>query len=311
MAKPNKAWKSKRSLWLTRLGFLSLALLLWLLMELSQAEFNSVVEVPVRLDNQPQDQMIVNAPERIKVISRAEGVFAFRERFKEQDQLVLPFDEFESEGLHKFYLTKERFDAIARNYTSNSVDWELAVDTFWLEASNLQRKLVPVRVGIQASFKEPYYKYGKPVVEPDLVFIFGTAEELDTITSLRVPAWKGVDINEDIDFTWQVELSERLSSPTEEIHIHQTVVPYTEKELNVEIGMTNAGGVWTTVPRFVQLTCKVPLSEYGRLGPNQFEAQVMRLDHGDAQVPVRWTRVPDYVEIVDWTPRYVEIIQNK
>ncbi|NVK28412.1 MAG: hypothetical protein HWE14_10235 [Flavobacteriia bacterium] len=308
MATPNKKWKSKRSLWLSRLGFLMLSFFLWALLQLGQNKFRTTVEVPINLVDTPHDRMILDAPKSVSVVSKSGGLYALREMWRTQDPVRVSFKAFERSGASNLYLTPESFSEATLNDVPNHVEWLLA-DTLWIRTSTLQRKAIPVVARLDLQFKDPYYSYGSPLVNPDTLFLFGPPEVLDTMTVFRTPEFSQKEVEEDVVISWKVVTPEGIISPVEEIEIVQKVSTYTEKWVDVELNQVGSAFNWKPIPNKVSVKCRVPLDEYSRLQGSMIRAEVERILSGDAEVPVKFVHHPDFAEIVDWAPRYVEIIE--
>lgn len=311
MRNERKPWKSVRSLWLTRIGFLFVAFLLWALMELGQERFESRINVPVTLTQTPDDRLIVNPPEVVRVLSKAEGLYAFQERFREQTHIELPFDAFESDGVSRYYLTSERFGRLANSVIPSSVSWRLVGDTLWLETSTLQSKLVPVVANLKLEFETPFYAYGESSLSPDSIFIFGREEILDTLSGLYLQRFSEKNVNSPISYYAELEMPEGLTSPTDVIHVEQDVKQFTEKQLRVRLFSNHLEDHWRPSPNTIQVRCRVPLDAYQQLSDVDIRAEIQAVEGGNAVAPVVLTKVPQYVEVIDWSPQYVDLIQNQ
>lgn len=311
MRNERKPWKSVRSLWLTRVGFLMIAFLLWALMELGQERFESRISVPVKLVQTPDDRLIVNPPEWVRVLSKAEGLYAFQERFREQSELELPFDAFESDGRNRYYLTSERFNRLASSIIPSSVSWSLVGDTLWLETSSLTSKLVPVVANLDLQFENPYYAFSDPVLKPDSIFVFGKDEILDTLSAFRLQRYRQTNVNALITYYSSLEMPDGITSPTDVVQVEQDVRPFTEKNLEVRLFSNHPEGHWEPSPRQINVTCRVPLEYYSQLSDVDIRAEVRPVEGGSAVAPVLLTKVPSYVEIIDWSPHYVDLIQRQ
>ncbi|KAB2814599.1 YbbR-like domain-containing protein [Phaeocystidibacter luteus] len=308
MAAPNKKWKSKRALWLSRFGFLVLSFFLWSLLQLGQNKFRTTVEVPILLIDTPHDRMILDPPKTVSVVSKSGGLYALREMWKSQDQIELSFKAFERGGTTDLYLSPEAFSEATTDDVPGHVEWTLS-DTLWIHTSTLQRKALPVVARLDLQFEHPYYKHGAPEVNPDTIFLFGPPEVLDTMSVFKTPVFAMTGVEEDVNITWEIVAPEGVLSPVEELEIVQKVAPYTEKWVDVELNKVGSRLSWKPIPNKVSVKCRVPLDEYSRLQGSMIRAEVERILSGDAEVPVKFVHHPDFAEIVDWAPRYVEIIE--
>lgn len=310
MRNERKPWKSVRSQWLTRIGFLLIAFTLWALMELGQEKFESRISVPVQLVGTPNDRLIVNPPDVLRVLSKAEGLYAFQEKFREQRELELPFDAFEEGANGSYYLSNDRFAEVASAFLPSSVRWNL-VDTLWLETSSLNGKLVPVVSNLKLTFQEPFYQFGKPQLNPDSIFVFGREEILDTLEAIGLPRYIQTEVNHPISYYAELNLEKGITSTKDVVHVVQDVLPYTEKQLVLRLIVPDEELEYTASPNRVNIRVRVPMDGYEEVDELGFKAVVEPVEGGSAIAPVRVVRVPENVEIIDWSPHYVDLIKTR
>lgn len=311
MAKGNKKeWKSKRSLWLTRLAFLALSCFLWLLLELGSNRYTTTLEVPIHLVDLPRDEMVLKAPDVLRIKSKAAAIYSITGALKDRELISIPFSYLEREADNVYFLTTEGFTDAAAGDIPAYAEWQIMGDTVWITTSSLERKKVPLIPNHNLTYKEPYYAFGKPVLNPDSLFVFGPAELLDTLKSVRLPEYKETNVEEDVEYTWDVVLPERLLSSTRTVEVHQPIAQFTEKWIDVQLDVP-ATANWIAQPSMVSVRCRVPLSSYGGIRPKMFNATVTKRADGDAEAAIEWLKIPDDVELIDWTPRYVEIVQKR
>lgn len=310
LKKDKKAWKNRRSIWLTRLAFLLLSIFLWTLLKLSSSDLHAVVEVPVKLVDQPLNVMLVDPPTSMKVRYSGFGLSGLMERWKDQQEIELPFESFASAGDGRYFLSTDRFQNSVANRAPEGIAWNGLVDTLWIATGSLERVKLPVVSRLHLQFEAPYYKLGQPVISPDSIYIFGPKGILDTMQFYLLPVHSASNVNHQVNVEFPVELSQPLHSSTEQVRVIQEVAPTTEKWVEVELQNETFTNKWKAFPSVVRVRCRVAVEDYSRLHGALFKATYKRLIEGDAEVPVKWDHVPEFVEVLDWTPKYVELIEQ-
>ncbi len=307
----NKPWKSRRSLWLTRLGFLLLSAFFWFLVQLSDETHIQSLSVPVQLVNTPDDRIIVDAPTHIKVHSEASGIQALRQYWSGPQSVVLSFDAFRRRGNDEYILLNDAFEEEVNSQISNSVHWELKEDSLLLHTSSLQRKKLAVIPNLDLTYEAPYFSEGNSIVRPDSIFVFGPPDVLDTLVSIETPTFKQRNVQDDLQYRWEIILPDGLRSPTSTVLIEQRISAHTEKWIEVELRAPNTSRSWRPVPSVVQVKCRVPIRIYDDIRGNMFQAEIDKSENGNPLVGLQWTHIPEYVQILDWTPHYFEIIETR
>lgn len=308
--KDKTPWKSRRSLWLTRLGFLVLSAFLWLLLQLGDSMYTQEFTVPVQLEKTPRDRMLLQRPSAILIRSEAPGINALRQMWSEPDPITLDFDAFEEREDDVFILTDNAFQNEVGPQISSRVRWKLADDSLVIKTSSLQRKKIAIKAHLELSFEPPYFAQGQPIVTPDSIYVFGAPEIMDSLRVIHVPTFAADDVKDDVSYQWNPELPGELSSLTEVVEIVQRVNAFTEKWVEVPIRLPNQRRTWRPVPEHVRVRCRVPLESHDRLQGSMFKVVINKSEYGSALVPLKWEHIPDFVEVLDWQPHYFEIIES-
>ncbi|GGH73264.1 YbbR-like domain-containing protein [Phaeocystidibacter marisrubri] len=306
-----KDWKNKRSIWLTRLVFLLLSAFIWGLLKLGNSNIQTTITVPLKLMDVPQDIMFVEPLNEVDVRISAPALYAFREEWTEQDSVRISFNRFTAYDDQHYYLKSASFIQATQNYQPGSVDWIRLADTTWVNTSSLAKVKIELRADFDLDFIPPYYRYKKPILTPDSIYVFGPSEVLDTLRYWKLPTITQSAVDGDVNRILPVNLPVGLQSSTKSVAVQQRVEESTVKWVEVSLNNSDYTTKWKAVPEVVNVKCRVPVSDFGRLHGGLFSASYMRLEKGDAVVPIRWNHVPDFVEVLDWSPKYVELIEQR
>lgn len=306
-----KEWKNKRSIWLTRLAFLLLSAFIWGLLKLGNSNFQTTITVPLKLMDVPQDIMFVQPLNEVNVRISAPALYAFKEEWTDQDSVRISFNRFTAFDEERYFLKSSSFIQAAQNYVSGNVEWLRLADSTWVNTSSLAKVKVELRANFDLDFIPPYYSFKEPTLTPDSIYVFGPSEVLDTLRYLTLPKVSQTSVESDVNRILPVKLPQGLQSSTKSVAIQQRVEPSTVKWVEVALDNSDYTTKWKAAPEIVNVQCRVPVSDFSRLHGGLFSASYMRLDKGDAVVPIRWNHVPDFVEVLDWSPKYVELIEQR
>lgn len=306
---PKKRLSAKRA-WLGRILFIALAGFIWMLLQVAERKFNYQIAVPVELTDVPADLLIITRPDSVLLEVNAAGLYGWRQSWREQDVKRLSFEDFQPTTGGRFFISSRRMLAEWSLPSEGAVAWSALEDTLWVKTSVLERVKLPVESKIKVTYSPPYFGYGKRSIRPDSLFVFGPAEVLDTLRSIPTEVVVKTDVRQSFSTVVALRLPPSTHSSTREVTVSQEVRVFTEKWVEVPLQISGNRGAWKPEPGFVRVKCRVALEDYQRLNGDVFVATYKRNIEGDAESPIEWTHVPGYVELLDWQPKYVEIIER-
>jgi hypothetical protein len=174
----------------------------------------------------------------------------------------------------------------------------------------LQRKKVPVQLRLQWSFDSEYGPAGRPVLEPDSVWLSGPVSALDTVQVCVTEELVFSGLRESLSGTaaLKVPLEGQLRAEPASITYILAVDRLTERVFSIPI-QAPLPGRSLLIPDQVEVRFTVPLSQYDAIHANSFHAEI-QLNPNDSVagrwVDVRLSRIPEGVGQVSWHPRWVE-----
>ena len=172
------------------------------------------------------------------------------------------------------------------------------------------QKKVPVRLRSRWTFDPEYGPAGPPQLQPDSVWLSGPADVLDTLQvcptewvvlrQLRQAASGRAALQLPSGATWRAEPAD--------VAYYQGVDRLTERVIHIPI-QPPLPGRSLLIPDQVEVRFTVPLSQYDAVLSNSFHAEVSTAlsdSLAGRWVDVQLSRIPEGVSRVSWHPRRVE-----
>lgn len=304
------------------LFFLIVSTVIWYLSKLSH-EYSTTLSYPVRYESLPKGKVLVGEPIRkIQLKVKAFGYTLLKCKMSaalspiEVDLSKHISQSFDGSKAKQFILTYRLRNSVAKQLGSDIFLEGLEPDTLFVELANVVEKKVIVQPIIEADFERQYMQSGSVIIDPDSITLSGPKSVLDTI---KVVKTKQVKFN---------KLNKKVEKKVSLIPIHQVVfshrnvkltVPvekYTEITIKVPVEIQNQPDSVKLmfIPKSIDVKCNVVLSKYFTLKPIMFKAYV---DYGlignsiNKKLKVSLTTIPEFVNLVDYNPKYVEYIIEK
>ena len=288
--------------------FLFLSILFWLSTELS-SEISFRKTLPVRFISSP-DRVIKN-PMPDELTARMEGKgwdLIFLKRFTAQNPFVFEVDS------NMLYLSKaDLLTALSQQLDDENIT--LSDVYFENQAIRQERKLVkkvPIVFAGELEFAPFHKMLGEVGFFPDSVTLTGPESDLVHVENYPIVLQKLVNIQRDIKKT--VALKKPLHSyilldpPAVEMNLHTEQM--TQKTLTIPVTVANPGQeAITIIPRDIQISFLIGLSEFSAVAESDFSAQIFLPDEiiPNQQYAVSIVKKPTGVVIQEMTPAYVDV----
>lgn len=217
-----------------------------------------------------------------------------------------------------FVVFSSQIGFINRQFPSEKKVIAVSPDTLYFDFSRQTQRKVPVKVPTNISFKKQYGFVGATRTNPSMVTITGPTEDVANIEFLETDTIKGNLVFTDIRTVANINTNNRTNI-TIYPRMTELVIPVgelTEKIIEVPIKIIN-GAKYTsvrTVPSKVTLTIMVSLKDYSKWTASDFEATVDMQNWADQHIkslPVRITKVPEFVQVIKTEPQNVDFFVRK
>jgi len=306
------------------LFFLILSTIFWFLNELSK-DNTTLIAYPVKYNNIPANKVLVRElPKEFNLLVRAGGFSLLKHKLTGRlTPIVFDISHYSynissDTSTSKFFiLTSNSIARINQQFGSDLEVLDISPDTLVFEFDERYRKKVPVRSNIKVEFGKQYMPGGKIVSEPDSVTISGAGIVIDTIDFVETELQEFTEVEQDLQKNIGLIPIERVDFSTRKVMINVPVERFTEARFNVPLDVINIPDtlVLKTFPGTINVTCRVPLSEYDKLTVNLFRAvvdySVVESGNHTNKLKVKLTSAPDYVTNIQIYPISVEFIVEK
>ena len=231
--------KEKRPIF-TFLVFLLISTVLWLMVKLSETYTTQVV-FRLRIVDVPADKWMAADEQTAKLSMTADGFTTLRYRLiREPNRVVrlslaeVPY-RLENGTTYSFsslYVTEriaDYLDITAADLTMNDAKVYFNMDP-------LMSKVVPVVLRSDIHTQRQFGVYGIPILDPSSVTVYGPAEVIDTLRTVRTELLAKMNVSESFSATVPLDLyNGQLRSNETEVVAKVAVEKYTETDVKVPI----------------------------------------------------------------------------
>jgi len=305
------------------LFFLVLSTMFWFLNELSK-DSTTIITYPVKYNNIPGNKVLVKElPDEFNLLVQAPGFSLLKHKMVGRLTPIIfdishySYNIFSDGSSSKFFiLTSSSLARVNQQFGSDLKVLDISPDTLVFEFDERIRKKVPVKINIDVEFGQQYMIGGPITSQPDSVIISGPGVVIDTIEWVETQSQKFTLIDQDIRKNISLVPIENVDFSTRKVFIKVPVERFTEARFSVPVNVVNIPDTLKlkTFPGSINVTCRVPLSDYDKLTVNLFRAivdySVVDGNYSN-KIKVRLSSVPEYVTNIQIYPISVEFIVEK
>lgn len=292
--------------------FTILSSLLWLIIKLSD-EYTETEPFAILYTDVPPEMTIPNENHSIDATVTTTGFKLLRYYIKPKRNRIVEISlneinykksSFETYSYSSRYLEEK----IAEFIDSKSTDVQLNDETQYFVMSKLVSKRVKIKPQTNIEFERQYSYYGEPVAFPDSATIYGTINEIEKINTIQTELISRKKVNQTIETTAKIELSEGISCDLNEVNVLVNVEKYTEAA--IEIPITLPDGVNLHLyPNKVKIRYKVAMKDYAIINNLSFKATIDPEDiYINETLPVKMAQSPNSIQIIKIDPEEIEYI---
>lgn len=305
----------RNSLFLRKTGgfavFVSLAALLWLMIQLS-ATYNEVVPVQIKIKDIPTGKIIKNDGLVINAAVKCSGFRLCRYYLLPKDARYIEISLDETDYF-------ENFDS---TYSLDEEDIEKAIGSFMgidaedvfidseeiaVEVGILDERKVPLVPDITLKLEPQYCVYGTPVASQDSIVIYGDKSIIEDIDEIKTVAKTYEDVSDDIFDHLEIDLNKLgVKSALEGIDISIRVERFTEYSVDIPILNTLKNTV--ILPDKVNIRYFVAMKDFTAVNAAAFLVELDTACISDGKIPVAVRHQPEHTKIMSIKPEIVEYI---
>jgi hypothetical protein len=305
------------------LFFLLLSILLWLLTVLNK-DYNTILSYPVRYTKIPRELVLLNdATERLVLDIQARGFTLLRLKMQSKlSPLTLDVNSFSLQSVPGespiilYLVTDLIIDKLQQQLTSDIKIKSVVPDTLLLLLTDKFSKKVPVKLDLDLEFERQYMQVGKLEVIPDSITISGPDKIIDTINFIISKHENITGLKKNVTIDLDLLLPDKLESSTMEVSVNIPVDKFTEGSVKVPIEVINIPDslFLRAFPANVEIKYRVGLNDYKKVNEHMFMAV---LDYSAKEssignkLDVQLVKVPEFVQVTNFSPKSVEYIIEK
>lgn len=306
--------KKDKSKFLTFLFFLLISSLLWFLIKLTKDYTTQTVFTVVYTDV-PVNKWVANTDQRVNLSFSADGFVTLRHNLVREPNRVVEVSleevPYRLEGGNTYsygsqYVAERVADWLGVPAGSVTVN----DDKQYFNMEDLQQKDLLVQVPLDVKTQRQFQVYGAPLVEPDVITVYGPKSVLDTMEAVVTEPFVATAANTDLVRDLAVDYcggAVKGAEPT--VRVTVQVEQYTETVVQVPVTVTDSLQV-RFFPETMAVKCMVPIRDFASLSPAAFLvlADTAQLHLRQPLLDIRLVRVPEHVEVVKAEPDQVEYL---
>jgi YbbR domain-containing protein len=305
------------------LFFLLLSILLWFLTALNK-DYNTILSLPVRYTRIPRELVLMNkATERLVLDIQARGFTLLRLKMQSKlSPLALDVNSFSLQSVPGespivlYLVTDLIIDKLQQQLTSDIRIKSVVPDTLILLLTDKFTKKVPVKLDLDLEFERQYMQVGKLKITPDSVIVSGPDMIIDTFQFVITKHEKLTGLKKNVTVDLDLLPADKLEYSAEEVAVNIPVEKFTEGSVKVPIEVINIPDslFLRAFPANVEVTYRVGLSDYKKVNEHMFMAV---LDYSAKEssignkLDVQLVKVPEFVQVTNFSPKSVEYIIDK
>lgn len=303
--------------------FVLFATIIWFLNTLNQ-EYNTDIKLPVTYYNMPQGKVnISNLPEEFNVSVKAYGYDIMKYQLKKNfipSKLDIGSSKFTpllKNDTNKYYiLTNELVNQIENEFNGKMKVEYIKPDTLYFNFTDISLKKVPVTVNADITPESQYIFKEDIKIDPDSVTIEGPLAIIDTIQSVETSFFELKSLSENTIYNAKISEIEYTEIIPSSVDLYVDIEEYTEVRFKIPIEKMNvADSVYLHLfPNYVNIVCKVGLSNYNNVKGSDFKVIVDYYSIFEKEGSKLYTQLINYPEAVyeyHYTPEFVDYIIEK
>jgi len=280
------------------LFFFLVSLLLWVLSQLSKTYYYTL-KVPVVYYNFPADTYSdISNTDTLLVKIKGSGYQIIGLKLKKK---ILKFDVKKHDLIHK----KTWIPETLKNQIQHEITGEantilnIAPDTIFFKENNWYKKKLLIRPQVEITYKPGYKNTEKYSLLPAFVWVFGSKENLDTLSYINTQKYHFNKVRLDIDKDLELLIPSDVKSNLKKTHFHLPVDQFLEDTLTLPVRIVNFPKNQKIIifPDKAQLKYKLFSKDYKRLNPDDFKLVV---DYNKKiKIKDEWRLVPQLIKHPD------------
>lgn len=297
---------------------LAISLLMWLFIELMK-DYTDEVKYNISFINPPKDLVFTNSDDTLISIGlKAQGFellvakYAHRNRTLEIDLSSLKFHR-AGDGFTAFLTSSRIIEQLSGQIRFEKEITSVRPDTLFFRFSEIVRKQVPILIDVSYSINTQYDISDSITFYPKYVTVSSIKEIIDTLSFVKTQKLNLQEIDSSVKMKvalFKGSSSRLIKFSSDSVTIQLNIDKVTEAGFVIPVSIVGNGENVKIFPDKVEITCRVPLSEYPHIEKMDFAAEVEfnPTMKGQKKLPVKLVKIPEKVRVLKIVPEEVEFI---
>mgnify|MGYP006935312648 CR=1 FL=1 len=294
---------------------LGISAFLWLLIKLSK-EYEVTIDFPVIYNNLPKNQILSNQPDSVITVRLSDYGFDLiglrtlgfiKPVYISVEQMNLKKYK---NGLEKRYiLTKNLSEELLKRAESAKYFQIINPDSLSLTFVNLATKKVKIDPVIEYSLA-PQFQLKNPIQTlPDSIDIFGSQKNINQIDFIKTTKRNYQNINQNIDDEIALDIPDKIATHLQTATIQISVEKFTEASMSIPISKYFIAKEELRIfPREILIKYAVSFENFNRVQAEDFKFTAVSDSLSDGKISIKLEQAPDYIRIIDFSPKMAEYI---
>ncbi len=303
--------------------FLLLSILFWFLTVLNK-DYDTILSYPLRYTRIPGELVLINdVTDRLDLDVQSRGFTLLRLKMQSRlSPLALDVNSFSLQSVPGespivlYLVTNLIVEKLQQQLTSEIRIKSVFPDTLMVQLSERYAKKLAIKLDLDLEFERQYMQVGKLKITPDSVIVSGPKSIIDTLTSIKTKSEKLTGLRKNITLELDLASIDKLAYSLKEVVINIPVEKFTEESIEIPIKVINMPDslFLRTFPANIEITYRVGLSDYKKVNEHMFMAV---LDYSAKEssignkLAIKLIKVPEYVQVTNFSPKSVEYIIEK
>jgi hypothetical protein len=261
--------------------FLVLSAVLWLLIKLSKPGYETVVKLPLVIQNIPEEQVLVSTShDKLSLRLRSNGFNLLKYSFWRYNEVKLDLSDMAPDSALRYQwssaeMTRELTDQLSKQVTVLSIQ----PDTIAVALNRMITRAIPVKPQIEWDPTGPRVLYEAPRCEPAEVKVTGPRQQVEAIDTLYTETWRlGAPEQDSLQRRLNLALpaTDALKFPQRQVRVTVKMARLTEKTVAVPVELRHQPSDLEVelFPSQIEVIYQVALRDYNTVNAKGFELYI-------------------------------------
>lgn len=294
--------------------FVLLSFGFWLLQSLQQ-EYETVMSIPLRYNNVPEDIIFTNkVPQEISIRIKDKGSALLNYMIGQKFRSITIDMTGASKETGKFVVDKKKIEAeIQKQVLATTTLYSIEPQSFTLRYGMRESREFPVVFEGNIQTEKGFLVSSDIQISPSHVTVYASDSILNSIEEVKTAYTEIKNGKKSITRVVGLQPIEGTNFETNNVSVTIPIEEYTEKALSIPVEVTGVPANYKirTFPQIVEVSCNIPISRFKELTEDMFAVEVpyAQLEENvSGTIEVQVTKKPDWVRYCHTAPTKIEFL---